>query len=53
MAEVRHTPFTDSSPSHIFLECLLTSCPSAQPSSLFILPLQLLSAGQTLLYCRV
>ena len=24
MAEVRHTPFTDSSPSHIFLECLLS-----------------------------
>lgn len=56
MAEVRHTPFTDSSPSHIFLECLpsLSSCPSAQStSSLFILSLQLLFAGHPLLYCSV
>lgn len=35
MAEVRHTPFTDSSPSHIFLECLLSLFVPLGPIHLF------------------
>lgn len=52
MAEVRHTPFTDSSPSHIFLECHSHFVPLGLTlclSSLSILPF----ATSFLLCCTV